>query len=977
MAASIPHGEPSRGQLAAACDELERRLRAGEPCSAASLLAEFPILAADKTAALELIHTEHVIREELGQRPSADEWYARFPQWAADLRERFEVNAHLRAEVGGPPTAAWEGSPPTTPAAEAPTAVPWEGRQIGGYEVLGQLGRGGMGAVYKARQVALNRIVALKVILGGEHADPHARSRFRREAEAVARLDHPNIVRIYEVGEHDGSPYFSMEYVDGGTLAAELAGGPLPPRRAAGLVADLAAAVEYAHRRGVIHRDLKPANVLLQTDDSRLKIEATGVFSSQSSIADHQSPIPKVTDFGLAKLFAGDGTPTVTGHLLGTPCYMAPEQASGDAKRVGPAADTYALGAILYECLTGRPPFQGASNWVIWQVLDSAPVPLSRVRPGVPRDLETICLKCLEKDPARRYPTAGALADDLRRFLNDQPIRARPPGAIDQLRKFARRNRAAVAGAAAVFVVLILGLVGTTVGLIHADAARVRAETAEQEARAQSAESHARAADLAMQRGAWRAALESLDRALDGGHPDVVRLRLMKVRARFAVREVPQAVAELRELAAGDDLGELEGQVLLLQADLALAREADDGALRLVERARARGLPLAEEAYANGLLAATVPEAVGHFRAALDHDRFHHRATGMLIALLLLRGELTEARGRAALARQLFPEDPTFAILLALVHAAGGDGPAARAELDRARSQLRAPQVAAVEALLELVRRVRTLEVPLARGLGASSGLSEAFVLPAVRTGLEAIRTLRGDPGNGGDLLAPVPPVLSRLLDRAAVAAGGGIAAPGGRARVIEALQEMTRAHPDGLLLDVLGEQLTFEERFAEAEESFRGANVQQAFLPVRRPALYGLVFCQWELADRRGGMRVYWVAWMRRAIENVRRLAAYDNLTLQEVKLIAGVANAAGDYRLGRWVIGDWDQRNGRTTDRTLLQLWMKAEYETGADQAAIDLADRILADYPDDRTALAYRAAARDRVWKTAWRELLRRDP
>src|SRR5262249_51229560 len=156
----------------------------------------------------------------------------------------------------------------------------------------------------------------------------------------------------------------------------------------------------------------------------------------------------------------------------------------------------------------------------------------------------------------------------------------------------------------------------------------------------------------------------------------------------------------------------------------------------------------------------------------------------------------------------------------------------------------------------------------------------------------------------------------------------------------------------------VLGEQLMFEERFADAEEAFRGANAQQAFLPVRRPALYGLVFCQWELADRRGGMRVYWVAWMRRAIENVRRLAAYDNLSLQEVKLIAAVANAAGDYRLGRWVIGDWDQRNGRTTDRTLLQLWMKAEYETGADQAAIDLADRILADYPDDRTALAYRA-------------------
>ncbi|HJZ56081.1 MAG TPA: serine/threonine-protein kinase, partial [Gemmataceae bacterium] len=394
MTTSTPYPEPIRGQLAAACDALDRRLRGGKPCSAAGLLAAFPALAADKTAALELIYTEYVIREELGQRPSADEWYTRFPGWEADLRELFEVNAHFRAEAENPPTAAWEGSPPTTPAAEAPTAVPWEGRQIGGYEVLGQLGRGGMGVVYKARQVALHRIVALKVILGGEHADPHARSRFRREAEAVARLDHPNIVRIYEVGEHDGTPFFSMEYVDGGTLAGELAGGPLPPRRAAGLVADLAGAIEYAHRRGVIHRDLKPANILLASEVVGSRDGEPGTQSGTASPPYHL-PTPKITDFGLAKLFAGDGTPTVTGALLGTPCYMAPEQASGDAKRVGPGADTYALGAILYECVTGRPPFQGASNWVIWQVLESTPVPLSRVRAGVPRELETICLKCL------------------------------------------------------------------------------------------------------------------------------------------------------------------------------------------------------------------------------------------------------------------------------------------------------------------------------------------------------------------------------------------------------------------------------------------------------------------------------------------------------------------------------------------------------------------------------------------------------
>jgi serine/threonine protein kinase/WD40 repeat protein len=275
---------------------------------------------------------------------------------------------------------------------------------VPGYEVLGELGRGGMGVVYKARQVGLDRLVALKVVLAGAGAGPEDLARFRREAEAVARLRHPNVVEIYQVGETGGLPYFAMELCGGGSLAQQLAGGPLAPRRAAELVETLARAVQAAHEAGVVHRDLKPANVLLAQDGT-----------------------PKVTDFGLAKKLDGTSELTATGAIVGTPSYMAPEQASGDGKRVGPAADVYALGAVLYACLAGRPPFQaGTQVDTLLQVLTDRPVPPGQLRPGVPADLEAICLRCLEKNPGKRFAGAAELADALRRFLDGLPAQVQP-----------------------------------------------------------------------------------------------------------------------------------------------------------------------------------------------------------------------------------------------------------------------------------------------------------------------------------------------------------------------------------------------------------------------------------------------------------------------------------------------------------------------------------------------------------------------
>jgi serine/threonine-protein kinase len=417
-------------------DQQERWLR-GERVGAEDYLRRCPGL--PEEYALDLVYSEYLLRERLGEAPSLAEYAQRFPQFAQGLRLQVEMYqvveaSHPRLSAGAgvarPQGHATPLEAAVGPAAAAPPHVP-------GYEILGLLGRGGMGVVYRARHLRLRRVVALKVLRGDGGASGELLARFRTESAALARLQHPNIVQIYEAGEYHDQPYLALEYVVGGGLDAWAAGTPQPAGRAARLVEALARAVHCAHERGILHRDLKPQNVLLAEDGT-----------------------PKVADFGLAKLLAaGPGVSsaayeTQSGVLLGTPCYMAPEQTSGRAGDVGPAGDVYALGAILYELLTGRPPLQGASALeTLEQVRRQEPVPPCRLQPSVPRDLDAVCLRCLEKEPGRRYASAAKLADDLGRFLAGRPVRSRRPSAAERLWRGVRRHPL-LAGLAAAVVLL-------------------------------------------------------------------------------------------------------------------------------------------------------------------------------------------------------------------------------------------------------------------------------------------------------------------------------------------------------------------------------------------------------------------------------------------------------------------------------------------------------------------------------------------
>jgi WD40 repeat protein/tetratricopeptide (TPR) repeat protein len=429
-------------------------------------MPETPSSPSGREQRLERVLADYLHAFEAGLPPAREELLAAHPDLAAELASFFANRDQLQRLTE--PLLAGE-RPAANPAERPALPVGALVRYFGDYELLDQIARGGMGIVYKARQISLNRVVALKMILSGQLASPTDVERFHREAAAAADLDHPHIVPIYEVGQHEGQHYFSMKLVEGGNLAGMVPELVASPRTTARLLATVARAVHHAHQRGILHRDVKPANILLDA----LKQ-------------------PHVTDFGLARRVEGDPQLTQSGAVVGTPPYMAPEQARA-ARDLSTAADVYSLGAVLYECLTGQPPFRGPTPLdTLLHVLEREPEPPRRLNPAADPDLATIALKCLEKEPPRRYDSAAALADDLERWLRHEPILARPSTTRERMAKWARRQPAVAALLAAVFLVTVLGVAGIVWQWRRAED-RAEGERIAREAEARRADAEAQA----------------------------------------------------------------------------------------------------------------------------------------------------------------------------------------------------------------------------------------------------------------------------------------------------------------------------------------------------------------------------------------------------------------------------------------------------------------------------------------------------
>jgi tetratricopeptide (TPR) repeat protein len=762
--------------------DLEYDLRAHRP-RLEDYLGRFPALEEERSALLDLIRLEARVRRDVGENVDPEEYARRFPSLRGDLDAL--LGPMLREQAGA-------GSPPEVPdTMTTPPSPAWP--SVPGYEIVGELGRGGMGVVYKARDLRVGRMVALKLILVGKEANPPSgidrrelEERLQAEVEAIGRLNHPGIIHIYDTGPTQGGRYLVLELCSDESLAQRLGQGPLPPNEAALLGERLAEAVQTAHEARVVHRDLKPANVLFGTDGT-----------------------PKIADFGLARCLDIQGR-TVTGAVLGTPSYMAPEQADG--KKAGPAADVYALGAILYECLTGRPPFKAATAVeTLRQVTTDEPVAPRQLNAAIPRDLETIVLKCLEKAPDRRFPTSGELAEDLRRHLAGEPIGARPASLLYLSRKYAWKHLSLVIGSGVAVIALLAAAIIATGFWLD----RIKSEQVNRDLRIQDA----------MSRGSWK---ELVDLAEQGVKAEPARSalhRLRQVRGLQALGDgrVSEIIEEL--LARSNLTGPERAEAQLRKGDLLLIGGNSGEGHKLISDVLEEPsfLSPADREYALGLLSEKLNDALDHHRAAIDLDRYHHGARLQLAYLLVFAGRWEEAQTALAVGEQAFPDDPTFVVIRLVWAALQDDGVTLKAAGGRLDTLLGA----------EIGNEFRRAIEPL-QGLSVTAGKKEVpteqvlIRFSAKRD--ELVAKLARSPAQRSLHALALPPLFDRNLKLLNWSRWRS------RDKQYPAdLAAAARNWPDAIIFLAQGRTLLIQKRYPEAADALEAAAKANTFFPVAK----------------------------------------------------------------------------------------------------------------------------------------------
>lgn len=834
-------------------------------------------------------------------------------------------------------------------------------REFENYTILGDIAEGGMGMVHQAVHRGLNRPCALKLIRAGVLATPDERRRFVTEAEAAARLDHPNIVRVLRAGEHEGQWFLEMELVEGGTLADRIAQGAIPPREAAALIEPLARAVQHAHERGILHRDLKPANVLLGSDGQ-----------------------PKLADFGLARFLEKDSDLTRTLAVLGTPAYLAPELASGRARAATTAADIYSLGVILFECLTGQRPFRGQTALELLRAVQETTTPRpSSLREGLPRDMEVIALRCLAKEPARRFASAGELADELKRFLQDEPIHSRPVSVVERIWLWSRRQPAVAA-----LVLAVAGGLGVSAWLLVREAAARQREAAILQV------SELGKADLATRSGRWSEALAHWDAARRAGYPDDIALGLKRAEAWIVLQDRAKARAIFNTLRVEIDRGvpgrtrdgagqsssvdgpglpvhsSARGPVLLRVGEFEMFDRATfQQGMDHVREALTNGLGPADAWLARGLLTNSTPGALDAFRRALELDPYLHSAHRHSLGLEFALGRHEELAAHLRVAKALYPGDFSAGAIelcelalhgrLAEAQAAlAGHGDSisegTRQHLERGIRMLamavdyfdveaylgeRTNTVSRTELLSEALQLLQTRNDGAATNTARSPLPSLPCVEQGVRAGFEGLQSL----------------TLAGLL--------------GGAARIEAAVDKVRtghRHHPEALFPTFCGVSLNQQHPRSGARdprwlaiqsEMFQlGADSPSILPQLGRLARVLAVDVQEELARSPIASAASYRA---SCLTNLHRATLDPRLTPVECRTYSRWCLGLGELDLNRMFLARWTSL--RPDDPVLLRHRIRLELASGAYGRALELIDRALAADPDDRWAKSQSEQAR----------------